>query len=76
MKEFIEALQILLKYKQEDKYVFAAEHDVIYLTGFEQCEISETDLRRLSELGFNRHDIEDDDFKPNSDWEGSFYYLI
>lgn len=79
MKELIEALQIFLKYKDE-KYPFHCEHDELTVCGYDEVEFSEADLRRLSELGFDRvrHDYDinegEDDFNPKSEnWTGLFH---
>ena len=52
MKELIEALQILLKYKDDVKYPTHCEHDVLYICGYEKVIFSEEDILRLKELGF------------------------
>jgi hypothetical protein len=51
MKDLIEALTIFLKYKDE-KYPTHCEHDVLYIMGVEEDEVSEEDKKRLDELGF------------------------
>ena len=51
MKELIKALQIFAKYKNED-YPTHCEHDVLYIMGIEEDEISKEDVIELDKLGF------------------------
>jgi hypothetical protein len=52
MKDLIEALTIFLKYKDEERPTHC-EHDVLYIMGVEEDEVSEEDKKRLDELGFH-----------------------
>lgn len=52
MKKLIEALQILVKYKDEP-YPTHCEHDVLMIMGITQEEVSEDDKAKLIELGFH-----------------------
>ena len=49
MKDFIEALNILLKYN-DDYRPFFCDHDVIYFTAVKPNQVSDDDKLRLSEL--------------------------
>ena len=52
MKDLIEALQILLKYANEDRNPTHCEHDQLYIgCGIEKEMVSEEDIKRLDELG-------------------------
>ena len=51
MKELIEALQIFLKYGNPDRPTHC-EHDELMVVDIDKSLISETDLKRLDELGF------------------------
>ena len=51
MEQLIEALQIFLKYKNED-YPTHCEHDVMYIVGVDKDEVSPEDIERLDKLGF------------------------
>lgn len=51
MKDLIEALQIFLKYKNE-QWPTHCEHDIMMIMGIEQDEISAEDVKRLDDLGF------------------------
>ena len=51
MKDLIEALTIFLKYKNE-QWPTHCEHDVLYVMGVTEEEVSEEDKKRLGELGF------------------------
>ncbi len=51
MDKLIEALQIFLKYKNED-YPTHCEHDTLYIMGVNITDVSEEDHKRLGELGF------------------------
>ena len=51
MEKLIEALQIFLKYKNED-YPTHCEHDTLYIMGVDKDDVSEADRKRLDELGF------------------------
>ncbi len=52
MEKLIEALQIFLKYKNED-YPTHCEHDELMIVGITEEEVSEEDKVKLNELGFN-----------------------
>lgn len=51
MKDLIEALQIFLKYKDEEWPVHC-EHDILCIMGVTYEEVSEEDRKRLDELSF------------------------
>jgi len=51
MDELIEALQIFKKYKNE-KYPTHCEHDVLWIMGVGQDEMSKEDTDKVNELGF------------------------
>lgn len=51
MKKLIEALQIFLKYKNEE-FPTHCEHDILMVTGITEEEISEEDKEILKEFGF------------------------
>jgi hypothetical protein len=51
MEKLIEALQIFLKYKNE-QWPTHCEHDVLHIIGVTQEEVSEEDTEKLKELGF------------------------
>jgi hypothetical protein len=52
MEKLIEALQIFLKYKNED-YPTHCEHDELMIMGITEEEVSEEDKVKLNELGFH-----------------------
>jgi hypothetical protein len=53
MKDLIEALQIFLKYANDDRNPCHCEHDVLYIgSGIDLKMVSDEDLKRLDELGF------------------------
>jgi hypothetical protein len=53
MKDLIEALQIFLKYGNDDYAPTHCEHDVLYIgDGIELDEVSEEDIKKLDDLGF------------------------
>jgi hypothetical protein len=53
MKDLIEALQILLKYANDDKNPTTCTHDELYVDcGIELEKVTEQDICRLDELGF------------------------
>lgn len=52
MRELIEALQIFLDY-EDIKYPTHCEHDELSIHGYHKDKMSEADVNRLSELGFN-----------------------
>ena len=52
MKELIEALTIILKYKNL-QWPTHCEHDVLYVVEVTEDEVSEEDKKRLNELGFH-----------------------
>ncbi len=58
MKDFIEALTILMKYVKEDDYAYKypthCEHDILYIPGVDYDSVSEEDRKRLSELSFEK----------------------
>lgn len=51
MEKLIKALQILMKYKNES-YPTTCEHEVMYVVGFDDIEVSKEDVTELNELGF------------------------
>ena len=51
MEKLIEAFQIFLKYKNET-YPTHCEHDVMYIAGITEDEVSPEDIKLLDELGF------------------------
>lgn len=51
LKDLIEALQIFLKYSDEE-YPTHCEHDVLMVIGIDEDQVSEEDKARLDELGF------------------------
>ena len=51
MKNLIEALNIFLKYANED-YPTHCEHDVLWIVGVTEDQVTEEDKVRLIELGF------------------------
>ncbi len=53
MEDLIKALQIFLKYKN-NQYPTVCEHDTLYIVDMEDVNISEEDVATLNELGF-RH---------------------
>jgi len=53
MKDLIEALQILLKYANDDRNPTHCEHDQLYVgCGIELKKVTKEDINRLDELGF------------------------
>ena len=52
MKKLIEALQIFAKY-QDNEWPTHCEHDILYVVGITDEEVSEEDKTRLDELGFS-----------------------
>jgi len=53
MKDLIEALQILLKYANDDRNPTHCEHDQLYVgCDIEIEEVSKEDIDKLDELGF------------------------
>jgi len=54
MKDLIKALQILLKYANDDRCPTHCEHDQLYIgAGIDELEkISEEDINELDDLGF------------------------
>ena len=58
MNDLIEALQILNKYAdQKDRWPTHCEHDCLYVhAGIDPDEVSEKDIKRLEELGFEEDD--------------------
>ena len=52
MKDLIEALQILLKYANDDRCPTHCEHDQLYIgCGIEQDMVSKEDIKKLDEHG-------------------------
>ena len=51
MDKLIEALQIFMRYKNEE-WPTNCSHDVLAITGIEQEDVSEEDIAKLDELGF------------------------
>ena len=58
MKDLIEALTVFLKYKNEE-WPTHCEHDVMMIAEVKKQEVSDEDLERLEELGFNWDPDED-----------------
>ena len=56
MKEFIEVLQILMKYDNPD-YPFHCEHDVLYI-GVDPEKVSEEDIAKLKKMGIYKGEDE------------------
>lgn len=53
MKDLIKALQILLKYANDDRWPTNCEHDLLYVgCGIELEKVSEEDVVELDKLGF------------------------
>ena len=52
MKDLIEALNIFLFYGDKGRNPTMCEHDVMYVVGYTEDEISKADTKRLDELGF------------------------
>ncbi len=57
MKDLIEALNIFLKYGNPD-HPTNCSHDELAICGIEPSDVSETDKKRLEELGFNINERE------------------
>ena len=57
MKDLIEALQIFLKYKNET-YPTSCDHDVMYIMGITEDEVSDEDAIKLLHLGFQWSDVD------------------
>lgn len=57
MDDLIAALQIFRKYANEPCPTHC-EHDVMYVVGMEDIQVSETDLKELERLGFHYSDGE------------------
>ena len=51
MKDLIHALQIFMKYKNEN-YPTHCEHDTLYIMGITEDEMSIEDIKLLDHLGF------------------------
>ena len=51
MKDLIEALTIFAKYKNKENPTHC-EHDVLYVVGITDAEVTEVDRARLEILGF------------------------
>ena len=60
MKDLIEALQIFLKYENKE-YPTHCSHDSLYVD-IDPSMVSESDIKRLDELGFLILDEESDGF--------------
>ena len=58
MRKLIEALEIFAKYK-DLPYPTHCEHDVLWIMGVTQEEVSEEDAKRLDALGFFWSDSEE-----------------
>jgi hypothetical protein len=58
MKDFIKALEILLKYNPEDVHApFHCEHDKLYIcAGIDPSDVSEKDKATLEKLGVHYDD--------------------
>jgi hypothetical protein len=53
MKDLIQALQILLKYANDDRNPTHCEHDQLYIgCGIELEKVTKEDIDKLDELGF------------------------
>ena len=53
MKDLIQALQILLKYANDDRNPTHCEHDQLYIgCGIELEKVTKEDIGKLDELGF------------------------
>lgn len=53
MKDLIKALQILLKYANDDRWPTHCEHCKLYIgCGIELEKVSKDDIKELDELGF------------------------
>ena len=65
MKNLIEALTIFAKYKDE-AYPTHCEHDVLWVVGITEKEVSKEDRKRLDDLGFF--------FSKSDDSWQSFHY--
>lgn len=53
MKDLIQALQILLKYSNDDRNPTHCEHDQLYIgCGIELEKVTKEDVDKLDELGF------------------------
>lgn len=52
MKELIEALQIFLKYRNE-QWPTHCEHDILMISSITEDEVSEEDTIKLNNLGFS-----------------------
>ena len=60
MKDLIKALQIFIKYANDDRCPTHCEHDQLYIgCGIELGKVSEEDIRELDELGFFWSDADD-----------------
>jgi len=58
MRDLIEALQILLKYANDDRYPTCCEHGELYVyAGIGIDSVSADDIKRLEELGFFWYDV-------------------
>jgi len=58
MKDLIEALQIFLKYADEE-WPTNCSHDELTIMGVDKKDVSDADVDRLEELGFNWSDEDD-----------------
>ena len=58
MKKLIEALQIFAKY-QDNEWPTHCEHDVLYIIGITEEEVSDEDKEKLDELGFHFSESKD-----------------
>jgi len=58
MSNLIEALGIFKKYKDEACPTHC-EHDIMYIMGIAKDVMTEEDIKRLEELGFNYDDTEE-----------------
>ena len=53
MKDLIKALQIFLKYADDDRWPTHCEHDVLYIgCGIELENVADEDIKKLDDLGF------------------------
>jgi len=71
LNEIIEGLKILQKYYDNpDDHHVDADHDIIYVYAT-QKPVSEEDLKKLHEFGFNQpgFDAEAGEYSPDENWQ-------
>jgi hypothetical protein len=77
--DLIESMQIIAKYDNGTYSPTNCEHDKITLCAVNPYDVSEEDIKRLDELGWdqnaypNRFDKEDPDWEPADRDEACFY---